>query len=99
VTERGPQPFLQSSLRKQAWSNSTLPPSGPGLLPLDGEGQEGVHSMIEDERLEWSTGAAQITPPAGLHSHRDRGAERMTSPVIQDEGLHLYTRSPGFAWG
>lgn len=64
-------------------------------LALQGQG---VYSLIEGERIDWVTGAAQITPPTELHSHHNRGSERMRSLVIQDEGLHYYTRTPGFAW-
>ena len=64
-------------------------------LALQGEG---VYSLIEDERVDWITGAAQITPATELHSHHNRGLERMRSLVIQDEGLHYYTRTPGFSW-
>jgi gentisate 1,2-dioxygenase len=59
---------------------------------------EGVYSMIEDQRIDWSTGAAMITPPAELHAHHNRGGARMVSLVIQDEALHYYTRTPGFSW-
>jgi gentisate 1,2-dioxygenase len=58
----------------------------------------GVHSMIEDQRIDWLEGAAQITPATELHSHHNRGSERMYSLVVQDEGLHFYTRTPGFSW-
>lgn len=64
-------------------------------LALQGEG---VYSLIEGERIDWVTGAAQITPATELHSHHNRGSERMRSLVIQDEGLHYYTRTPGFSW-
>ena len=64
-------------------------------LALQGER---VHSMIEDEKIDWSVGAAQITPPAELHAHHNRGSDRMISLVVQDEGLHYYTRTPGFSW-
>ena len=64
-------------------------------LALQGEG---VYSLIEDERIDWVTGAAQITPATELHSHHNRGSGRMRSLVIQDEGLHYYTRTPGFSW-
>jgi len=64
-------------------------------LALQGEG---VYSLIEDERIDWVTGAAQITPATELHSHHNRGPARMRSLVIQDEGLHYYTRTPGFSW-
>ena len=59
---------------------------------------EGVHSMIDGQRVDWSPGAAQITPAAALHSHHNRGSQRMRSFVIQDEGLHMYTRTPGFSF-
>ena len=59
---------------------------------------EGIHSMIEDQRVDWSDGAAQITPATLLHSHHNRGSKRMRSLVIQDEGLHFYTRTPGFSF-
>lgn len=65
-------------------------------LAIEGEG---VHSMIEGTRVDWSNGAAQITPAALLHSHHNRGTKRMRSFVIQDEGLHYYTRTPGFSFG
>ena len=61
-------------------------------------GGESVYSMIEDERIDWSIGAAQITPATELHSHHNRGSDRMRSLVIQDEGLHYYLRTPGFSW-
>jgi gentisate 1,2-dioxygenase len=64
-------------------------------LALEGNG---VHSLIEGERVDWVNGAAQITPAAELHSHHNRGSLRMRSLVVQDEGLHFYTRTPGFSW-
>jgi len=60
---------------------------------------EGVRSMIDGKRVEWSTGAAQITPATTLHSHHNHGPKRMRSLVIQDEGLHHYTRTAGFSFG
>lgn len=65
-------------------------------LAIEGEG---IHSMIEDTRVDWSNGAAQITPASLLHSHHNRGTKRMRSFVVQDEGLHYYTRTPGFSFG
>jgi gentisate 1,2-dioxygenase len=59
---------------------------------------EGIHSMIDGQRVDWSNGAAQITPATTLHSHHNRGTKRMRSLVIQDEGLHHYTRTPGFSF-
>jgi gentisate 1,2-dioxygenase len=64
-------------------------------LAIEGEG---VHSMIEDEKVPWVSGAAQITPAAELHSHHNQGNRRMRSFVVQDEGLHFYLRTPGFSW-
>jgi len=58
----------------------------------------GTHSMIENERIDWVTGAAQITPATELLSHHNRGDRRMESIVVQDEGLHFYTRTTGFSW-
>jgi gentisate 1,2-dioxygenase len=59
---------------------------------------EGVHSLIGGQRCDWSEGAAQITPATLLHSHHNRGPRRMRSFVMQDEGLHMYTRTPGFSF-
>lgn len=59
---------------------------------------DGIYSMIDGQRVDWSTGAAQVTPAASLHSHHNRGTKRMRSLVIQDEGLHYYTRTPGFSF-
>jgi gentisate 1,2-dioxygenase len=59
---------------------------------------EGIHSLIDGQRIDWSDGAAQITPAAALHSHHSRGRKRMRSLVIQDEGLHFYTRTVGFSF-
>ncbi len=59
---------------------------------------DGIHSLIDGQRVDWSTGAAQITPASKLHSHHNRGAQRMRSFVVQDEGLHFYTRTVGFSF-
>ena len=60
---------------------------------------EGIYSMVGGQRVDWSDGAAQITPATALHSHHNRGGKRMRSFVVQDEGLHQYTRTPGFSFG
>jgi len=65
-------------------------------LALQGEG---VCSMIDEKRVEWSTAATQITPATALHSHHNHGPKRMHSLVIQDEGLHHYSRITGFSFG
>ena len=59
---------------------------------------EGVYSMIDGERIGWAERAAQITPPTALHSHHNRGTERMRCLIFQDEALHYYTRTPGFGF-
>lgn len=64
-------------------------------LALQGEG---TYSMIDGQRVDWSTGAVQITPPTALHSHHNRGAQRMRALIFQDEALHYYTRTPGFCF-
>ena len=58
----------------------------------------GVYSQIEDQRVDWIDYGVQITPPAALHSHHNRGQERMECLIFQDEALHYYTRTPGFSW-
>ncbi|MEE3288235.1 MAG: hypothetical protein VX249_08530 [Pseudomonadota bacterium] len=59
---------------------------------------QGVYSMIGDQRVDWTDYAVQITPPAELHSHHNRGLQRMECLIFQDEALHYYTRTPGFSW-
>lgn len=59
---------------------------------------DGIHSIIDGERVDWVTGVAMITPATTLHSHHNRGDKRMRSLVIQDEGLHVYMRTPGFSF-
>jgi len=60
-------------------------------LSLQGEG---VYSVIEDQRVNWIEYGVQITSPAFLHSHHNRGGARMRSPIIQDGALHYYARTP-----
>ena len=69
-----------------------------GVAVTLGIQSEGIYSTIDGERVDWSNGAAQITPATALHSHHNRGSKRMRSLVIQDEGLHYYTRTPGFSF-
>jgi gentisate 1,2-dioxygenase len=59
---------------------------------------EGVYSKIEDQQVNWSDGAVQVTPATEFHSHHNRGDKRGVALVIQDEGLHFYARTPGFSW-
>ena len=59
---------------------------------------EGVYSMIEGQRVDWIEYGAQVTPPAHLYSHHNRGNQRVKSLIFQDEALHYYTRTSGFSW-
>ena len=59
---------------------------------------DGVYSMIDGERIDWADRAVQITPAASLHSHHNRGSDRMRCLIFQDEALHYYTRTPGFSF-
>jgi gentisate 1,2-dioxygenase len=59
---------------------------------------DNVYSKIEDETVNWENGVALITPGSELHSHHNRGSDRMMSFVVQDEGLHFYLRTTGFSW-
>lgn len=65
------------------------------VLCIEGEG---VHSVVDGERIDWSPGAVQITPAASMHSHHNRGPRRMQCLIFQDEALHYYTRTPGFSF-
>ncbi|MCP5149732.1 MAG: cupin domain-containing protein [Ectothiorhodospiraceae bacterium] len=65
------------------------------VLCIEGDG---VYSMVDGTRIDWSPGAVQITPAASLHSHHNRGADRMRCLIFQDEALHYYTRTPGFSF-
>ena len=64
-------------------------------LALQGDG---VYSMIDGQRVDCVTGAVQITPPAAVHSHHNRGSKRMLALIFQDEALHQYTRTAGFSF-
>lgn len=57
-----------------------------------------VYSLIEDERVDWIPGAVMVTPPAMVHSHHSRGEHDMLSFVVQDSGLHYYSRTVGFSF-
>jgi gentisate 1,2-dioxygenase len=59
---------------------------------------EGVHSVIEGQRVDWRQYAAMITPPAALHSHINDGDGLMKSMVIQDGGLYYHCRTIGFSF-
>lgn len=91
-------PFVSVAINTAAPGGDQIPHRHNGVavtLALQGEG---VHSMIDGRRCDWSTGAAQITPPTAMHSHHNRGARRARSLIFQDEALHYYTRTPGFSF-
>ena len=64
-------------------------------LPID---CQGCYSLIEGERVDWQPYAVMVTPPAEEHTHINAGSKLMTSLVVQDGGLHYYTRTMGFAF-
>lgn len=64
-------------------------------LCLEGEG---VHSVVDGERKDWSQFAVMVTPPGAAHYHNNEGSKRMESMVLQDGGLYSYARTPGFAF-
>lgn len=91
-------PFISVGLNTAAPGGDQRPHRHNGVavtLALQGDG---VYSMIDGQRVDWSTGAVQITPPTALHSHHNRGAQRMRALIFQDEALHYYTRTPGFSF-
>jgi quercetin dioxygenase-like cupin family protein len=91
-------PFLNVSINTLAAGCDQRPHRHNGVAVTLAIQGDGIHSVIDGKRIEWSTGAAQITPATAMHSHHNRGDQRMRSLVIQDEGLHLYTRTPGFSF-
>ena len=91
-------PSVNCSINTLAAGSDQRPHRHDGVAVTLAIQGEGVHSMIDGQRVAWSTGAAQITPATLMHSHHARGGQRMRSFVIQDEGLHFYTRTPGFGF-
>ena len=59
---------------------------------------EGVYSVVDGERKDWSPFAVMVTPPGAAHYHANEGSKRMQSMVLQDGGLYSYARTPGFAF-
>lgn len=59
----------------------------------------GVYSEIDGQRVDWQPNAVMLTPPTALHSHHNRGNERMLSLVAQDGGLFYNARAVGFSFG
>ncbi len=91
-------PFINAAINTLAVNCDQRPHRHNGVAVTLAIQGEGIHSMIDGERIDWVSGAAQITPATTLHSHHNRGEKRMRSLVIQDEGLHIYTRTPGFSF-
>ena len=91
-------PFINVAINTLAAGCDQRPHRHNGVAVTLAIQGEGIHSEIEGERVDWVTGVAQITPATTLHSHHNRGQKRMRSLVIQDEGLHIYTRTPGFSF-
>ena len=57
---------------------------------------DGVHSVVDGQRSDWTRFSVMVTPPAALHSHHNRGSGMMRSFVVQDSGLHYHSRTAGF---
>ncbi len=91
-------PFINVAINTLAAGCDQRPHRHNGVAVTLAIQGEGIHSEIEGERVDRITGVAQITPATTLHSHHNRGDKRMRSLVIQDEGLHIYTRTPGFSF-
>lgn len=91
-------PFINVAINTLAAGCDQRPHRHNGVAVTLAIQGEGIHSEIDGERVDWITGVAQITPATTLHSHHNRGDKRMRSLVIQDEGLHIYTRTPGFSF-
>jgi gentisate 1,2-dioxygenase len=61
-------------------------------------GGDGMHSLIGNEKVQWRTFGAIVTPPRLAHSHFNVGADFMRSLVIQDGPVFYNCRSVGFEW-
>jgi gentisate 1,2-dioxygenase len=56
------------------------------------------HSVVDGQRLPWERHATMITPPGASHAHHNEGDELALFLIVQDGGLHYYTRTMGFAY-
>ena len=98
LPSRNTIPSINTSINTLESGGDQRPHRHNGVaITLAIEGEK-VYSMIEDEKIFWKNGVAQITPASELHSHHNRGKKRMISFVVQDEGLHWYLRTTGFSW-
>lgn len=66
-------------------------------LTLCLEGEK-LYSEIDGARVDWQKFAVMVTPPLALHSHHNRGSERMLSLVAQDGGVFYNARAVGFSF-
>jgi gentisate 1,2-dioxygenase len=64
-------------------------------LPVQGER---CYSMIGGRRVPWQPWATMITPPGEMHSHHNDGDTLAMFLIVQDGGLHYYTRTMGFSY-
>lgn len=65
----------------------------PGCHTLIGDELDADGRIVDPHRVDWSPGAAFVTPPGMWHAHvNDSGAPAHLLPV-QDAGLHTYLRS------
>ena len=98
LPSRNTIPSINTSINTLESGGDQRPHRHNGVaITLAIEGEK-VYSMIEDQKIDWKNGVAQITPASELHSHHNRGSKRMMSFVVQDEGLHWYLRTTGFSW-
>lgn len=87
-----------------AFAYNSLPPGedqpphrhNAAALTLCVEG-EGVYSMVDGRKVDWTDRAVMVTPPSALHSHHNRGPEMMYSVVAQDGGVFYNARTLGYA--
>jgi len=66
-------------------------------LTLSLQGED-VYSMVDGQRVDWRPAGVLVTPPQALHSHHNRGRQRMRSFVVQDSGIFYYSRAVGFSF-
>ncbi len=45
---------------------------------------DGVHSLVEGERIDWKPWSVLVTPPTLVHSHHNRGEQNMLCFIVQD---------------
>lgn len=58
----------------------------------------GCHSLVGDERFDWTPLGVMVTPSGAPHSHHNRGNRTMVSLVVQDSGFYAHAGVQGFAF-